>query len=413
MCGIGGYIGRSKRPKLSYELMTNIFDFLELRGTDAAGVWGTEVGKKGRVIYHKEPVRSSAFIKSDFWKSLKNVKTDMLITHARATSKGGGNASTNANNHPFVSTDKRIGMVHNGTIEEATYLRNKYETESDTDSECLLRIFEHGMDKDIKVIDQVPADIIQRINGIKDIWSYIHTGAMAVAIGERIDEHERALCLFRNEKRPLWIADLRHILGQVVFFSSPDIWYGAIANSPNLAKVCSETEKLIEVPPNQIWYMKIDKEDNVVIPDNLFKFQLETRHSGQQFVQGEFKSIKNSEVELKLITKLNEQHQIKAEDKMANSNFLNDQSDDPRNLEEELWNERRNDIEEVPDWNSIVKSTQHIDMCERIVRQANAISTMTDNLIIEGSMPQQDYDQLLTFLDTTISDLQATISLLR
>ena len=61
MCGLAGYIGSSKKPKISYELATALFDSLEIRGMDASGIWGTEPGN-GSIIYHKEPVNSSRFI---------------------------------------------------------------------------------------------------------------------------------------------------------------------------------------------------------------------------------------------------------------------------------------------------------------------------------------------------------------
>ena len=63
---------------------------------DAAGVWGTEVGD-GRVIYHKEPIRSSEFIQKDFWNSLRTIKMDLMLVHARATSTGNGHAKSNNN----------------------------------------------------------------------------------------------------------------------------------------------------------------------------------------------------------------------------------------------------------------------------------------------------------------------------
>jgi len=258
MCGIAGYIGQSKKPKLSFELLTHLFDHLETRGFDASGVWGTESGKNGRVIYHKEPIRSSDFIQKDFWKDLRKVKTNMMLVHARWKSRGNGLAATNANNHPFVSADKRIGMVHNGTLEEYKYLKDRYQILSDTDSEVLLRMFEDGLkDED---------DFDDRLNGIKDIWSVISRGAMAVAFGERVDDDRRFLYLFRNEHRPLWLADLRGLLGQIFFFSSPDIWYRAISGSNELKRVCSGTQNLIEVPTSQIWGMWIDEKHPMIPP---------------------------------------------------------------------------------------------------------------------------------------------------
>lgn len=202
MCGIAGFIGLSKKPKATYEIMTSLFDFLEFRGTDASGIWATESGKNGRVFYHKEPIKSSQFVNKDFWKKLRKPKINLLLTHARATSRGNGHASTNSNNHPFVSSDKRIGMVHNGTIDEATFLSKKYQCFSETDSEVILRIFEKGMEDKME-LEEIPDRISHRLGGIKDIWSTITEGAMAVALGEREDDSQRNLFLFRNDQRPL------------------------------------------------------------------------------------------------------------------------------------------------------------------------------------------------------------------
>ena len=151
--------------------MTGLFEFLELRGTDASGVWASEAGPEGKVYYHKEPIKSSEFIQKDFWKKVRRSKINLLLAHARATSKGNGHAKTNLNNHPFVSSDKRIGMVHNGSIDEAGFLMEKFQCQSDTDSEVILRIFENGLEEKFE-IESLPAKISERIGGIKDVWSH-------------------------------------------------------------------------------------------------------------------------------------------------------------------------------------------------------------------------------------------------
>jgi hypothetical protein len=200
-------------------------------------------------------------------------------------------------------------MVHNGTIEEADYLKNKYETVSETDSECLLRIFEHGIEKDF-TIDSVPEDIAKKIGGIKDIWSYISSGAMAVALGERVDDYNKNLFLFRNEKRPLWLADLRDMLGQIFFFSSPDIWYSAIGNNQNLKKQCWSTSKLIEIPSHEIWCLNIDYNSPTAVEDRIYRFKVEAKPTGIEFSKGDFKSIKPSQIKLSVITDLDENEKI-------------------------------------------------------------------------------------------------------
>jgi predicted glutamine amidotransferase len=409
MCGISGYIGQSKRPKLTYELITSLFDCLELRGIDASGVWGTEFGENSRVVYHKEPVRSSEFIKQDFWLKLRKIRTDMLLVHSRATSSHGGHPEFNANNHPFVSSDKRIGMVHNGTIEEADYLKNKYETVSETDSECLLRIFEHGIEKDF-TIDSVPEDIAKRIGGIKDIWSYISSGAMAVALGERVDDYNKNLFLFRNEKRPLWLADLRDILGQIFFFSSPDIWYSAIGNNQNLKKQCWSTSKLIEIPPHEIWCLNIDYNNPTAVEDRIYRFKVEAKPTGVEFSKGDFKSIKPSQIKLNVITDLDENEKILE----CDENKTQEKITPEVNHDDRLW--YRQDGEEdkdVPDWSNFNQRNDHEDLCKKITQIIKDINITADNLCMEGSMNSPDYEQLIESLEQTKCDLEGTLQIIQ
>lgn len=406
MCGIAGYIGVSKRPKISFDLITGLFDYLETRGVDAAGVWATEHGGQNRVIYHKEPVRASDFIKKKFWGHLKKIRTDVVLVHARATSSKGGNANCNANNHPFVSLDRRIGMVHNGTIEEADYLKNKFQLMSQTDSECLLRIFEHGMDSTSNQMDNVPVDISRRMNGIKDIWSYISSGAMAVALGERIDEHKRGLFLFRNEKRPLWLVDLRETLGQIFFFSTPDIWHSAIEDNPKLKETCWKSAKLIELPHHQAWYLGLDKGLSTVVEQNIFRFKLDARNTGCEFNEGDYKSIKPAQVNIKIVTKLNEKEELDL--------IVNKKKSSLNNLDEEdLWQDYEKD-RDLPDWcSSFAEKEEHEGLCKQISRIADDISVTVNNLCSEGSMNSNDYAVLLESLNQAKTDLEGTLRIVR
>jgi predicted glutamine amidotransferase len=407
MCGIAGYIGVSKKPKLSFELITGLFDYLETRGFDASGVWGTEHGGQGRIIYHKEPIRSSEFIRKDFWQRLKKIRTDMVLVHARATSSKGGNANRNINNHPFVSVDKRIGMVHNGNIDEADYLKNKYQTISQTDSECLLRIFEHGMDNKNHQMKDVPPLVSSRLSGIKDIWSYISSGAMAVALGERVDDHQRSLFLFRNEKRPLWLVDLRNLLGQIFFFSTPDIWHKAVSDTPRLQKNCWKSAKLIELPHNQAWYLGLDKDHNCVIHENVFRFKLDTKNTGVEFEQGAYKPIKPAQADLKIITVLNDDDEINLPKKHKNTSL------DMHRSDEELWTEPAEDID-VPDWNNnFAGNLEHEQICKDILRIVQDVNVTAENLCAEGSLNANDYSMLLESLNQAKTDLEGTLRILR
>lgn len=310
ICGIAGYIGKSKKPKITYELASCLFDYLELRGTDAAGIWGTEAGKKNRVIYHKEPGRSSNFIKLDIWKKLEKLKPNLLLMHARATSPGVGHASNNKNNHPFVSSDHSIGMIHNGRVSEADFLKEKYQIRSDTDSEVLLRMYEHGSEDEDEL--DIEAGAAARLKGLKDIWSLVHEGAMAVAFGEYVDPDTRYLFLFRNQHRPLWIADVRDTLGQIFFFSSPEIWYRAVASSDTLKSACESMNSLIEIPVGQVWFFKIDKDNPCVGygEDSYAKFDIDISNSSSVWEKGDFCQIKEPVHQLPIISQLDEEDRV-------------------------------------------------------------------------------------------------------
>lgn len=314
MCGICGFIGLSKKPKATFEIITNLFDYTEIRGTDASGIWATEIGEEGKVLYHKEPIRSGQFIHKEFWAKVGKFKINLLLAHARATSKGNGHARFNNNNHPFVSLDKRIGMVHNGSIDESGDLAKKYQCLSDTDSEIILRIFEKGIDSSdpeyLKAdIKEVPEWIANRLTGIKDIYGSIQRGAMAVAIGER-EKSQRNLFLFRNEKRPLWMADLREGLGQVFFFSSPEIWYRAICECSAATKAILKDQKIIEIPSEEVWVFFVDEfHPQVGEQGQCYRFELTTKQTGKH-LDDNLVPIRSPKENINIVTELNELEEV-------------------------------------------------------------------------------------------------------
>jgi hypothetical protein len=386
---------------------------LETRGFDASGVWGTESGKNGRVIYHKEPIRSSQFIQGDFWQKLKKVKTNMMLVHARWKSKGGGIAETNANNHPFVSTDRRIGMVHNGTLNEFRYLKERYQLLSDTDSEVLLRMFEHGLDEEEDNFDS-------RLDGIKDIWSVISTGAMAVAFGERVDDDKRFLYLFRNSERPLWLADLRGLLGQVFFFSSPNIWYQAVSDSPNLKKLCSGPQNLIELPTEQIWGMWLDAEHPMMAAkEQVQRYDVETTDVGKKWDAGHVRPVKKPKIVLSVLSQLDDDENVlgdkpnkKPKAQRAGYGVCgwcpDDTPDETKGSEEDTVDDFSNLTIFEPPANG---HWRHEEICKQIVDLVNSIETATNNCAIEGSCSETNYQEVLESLEQTRVDLDGTLRL--
>ena len=255
MCGIAGFIGESRDTGLSFRVLTALFEKAESRGLDASGFWMSECGSEGKVTHHKQPGRSSEYVRSKYWLSTASLKTNLAIVHARGASRGSGSPTVNKNNHPFVSETGNIALVHNGRIEPSEYeaLVQKYKVKSECDSEILLRIFESSSVYSDEFLDSYVGDCEhrRRIAGIKDIFSLINEGHMAVAIAEWLKDGERNLWLFRNEHRPLWVADARAELGQTFFFSEPSMWRHAVSACGSELKRC----KITEVPEYELWHL--------------------------------------------------------------------------------------------------------------------------------------------------------------
>lgn len=261
MCGIAGYIGVSKNPALTYKLATRLFERLESRGTDASGYYGSE---GDTIHYHKQPQRSALYVRSEPWKKLADKNCQMLIMHARGASQGMGPPDDNKNNHPFLNQEQTLALIHNGRVTDAEYaaLRRRYEVESGCDSEILMRIIV-GADAN-KAAEKFPSEppaLAARLMGLKDIFSVINHGHMAAAVAENTFEEKR-LWLFRNEHRPVWVADTRESLGQIWFCSTPDIWTAGVNSVHDLRRMPGfARHKLYDLTPKEVWLFALAGED--------------------------------------------------------------------------------------------------------------------------------------------------------
>lgn len=382
MCGIAGYIGESKKPVLTYQLITKLFEKSESRGIDAAGYWGTESGPNGRVLYHKEPGKASHFVKREMWKQVCKHNPNLLLVHARGASKGVGEPSINYNNHPFTSSDKSIGLIHNGRVDDIEYnsLKQKYGLSSQCDSEILLRIFEGGEAYSQRDLKDVFGDVdhSHRLAGIKDIFSLINEGHMAVAIGERGLNGERLLWLFRNRHRPLWIVDMRESLGQVFFVSEPTIWEDAVQECSGV-KGLAKTQKLIELPTEEVWFFKITSEQTC--PKNVQRYEVcKENYTVWQF-DGKKHTPPRRSQQFEVVTRLDETDQIIPQGQKHRPQ--------PQVVE---W-------EEFP-LNEVNKR------CDEMRDILDNICTYVEQLVQEQSISRHDFDQLVENLEQQRQDLE-------
>lgn len=234
MCGLLGFIGDSKSPEFTKQLTTSLFIRTQARGIDASGFYCAGEFGSNQIFYHKSPTPSSTFINQAEYKSIWKNKLNLGMFHCRAASQGVGLPAINQNNHPFVSHDNTKAIIHNGIIpkSEYDYFRKYYDVETKCDSEMFLRILEQN------------GNVFDNLENFLSLTDYSH---YAVCFSQIADEM-REFFLFRNEHRPLFIADLIDKLGQIYFFSTYEIFKNAIDD----IRIDLNDAKIYEIKPNRL-----------------------------------------------------------------------------------------------------------------------------------------------------------------
>lgn len=390
MCGIAGYIGKSKKTAATYQLITKLFEKSESRGIDASGYWGTEPFVDGHVIYHKEPIKSSKFVLKDVWKTVKNYNPDLLLVHARAASSGVGQPCDNQNNHPFTSEDKSLALIHNGRVDDVEYhtLKQKYELKTLCDSEILLRIIEGGEVYPEDELLNTFGDVknAHRLAGMRDVFSLINEGHMAVALGERGINGDRMLWLFRNKYRPLWIVDMRECLNQIFFVSEPNVWNDAIQECTYLSDVLY-TQKLIELPTEEIWHFQISQNNSEMI--NVEKYQVNKGNFQPWKFDGIKQLINKKPSSFHVLTELDEKDQLLPTD------------------DQEEWVEEAEEIE----WEEFPMSELDKKI-EKIIFELKNVKVCVEQLVKEQSIDRHEFDELLRNLDQFKDDIKQELGII-
>jgi len=370
LCGIAGFIGQSKIPEITCEIITQVFSRTEVRGIDAAGFWG--VDSDGTVLYHKEPRRSSELVKTDTWKDVIARPLDLFLVHARAASQGVGEPYVNRNNHPFLSTDGNLGLIHNGRITEYEILRQKYQVLSDCDSEILLRIIEAGEDYNESDFPDMEPPLSSRFMGIRDVFSLINHGHMAVALGERLDGRRR-LWLFRNRHRSLWAVDLRHSLGQIFFCSTPEIWREALSVCKPFRK-----QKLVEIPEEEVWFFEVGEKQQV---SGVSRYQVCKETICGELAKGAARPITNRPKRA-VVTRLNE------EDELPVSVKKKDKRTGPYPL------------------------TELETCCMHISESLRKVQTLAFAMAKDGTMTDCDWSSIIESMNTIKLDIDGTVRIM-
>lgn len=324
------------------------------------------------------------------WKNVKKMNPDLLLMHARAASLGVGSPKINKNNHPFVSKDCTTALIHNGRIPDIEYgqLKKQYAVSSDCDSEMFLRVFEHG---------KAPVD------GIKDIWSYMHRSHMAVAIGEHLEDSRR-LWLFRNTHRPLWLADMRDALGQVFFFSDPDIWDEATAVCQSAWNYLNKV-KLYNLSTEIIWCFNLDSFGKI----DLQKFKICIKDNVPWQTDKEKFEIKPANSKIEVISGLDENEEVQK--KTSTTELVQDAQFGT--LYNPDLSDHENDDNLFPDTSDNKKNLNKLnEQVSEIGLLLQKISLEAESLSWENLIDRDNFVELFTSLSGVEMELQGTLRLL-
>ena len=133
MCGIVGYIGE----KNSVPILMEGLKRLEYRGYDSAGI-GCLIKGKMKVIKKEGKIANLEAILPE------NLYSNIGIAHTRWATHGGVN---DANAHPQLGNKGKVAVVHNGIIDNYSFLKKILQGEgnifkSDTDTEVIAHLIE-------------------------------------------------------------------------------------------------------------------------------------------------------------------------------------------------------------------------------------------------------------------------------
>ncbi len=184
MCGIVGYIGHQQ----AYPILIKGLHRLEYRGYDSAGV--ALINSEDRLNVYK--TRGKVNDLEAFCES-KDIEGTIGIAHTRWATHGEPN---DVNAHPHYSSNGKIAIVHNGTIENYNVLKQALEQHgcvfrSETDTEVVVQLIEY-----IQSTNRCPL-----IDAVREALNQV-MGAYAIAV---IDSENPDTIIAARKSSPLVI----------------------------------------------------------------------------------------------------------------------------------------------------------------------------------------------------------------
>ena len=196
MCGIVGYIGKRR----AYDILIQGLHRLEYRGYDSSGVAMISESKELNIYKAKGKVEALEHFATN-----KDLSGTIGIAHTRWATHGEPN---DINAHPHYSQSGRLAMVHNGTIENYSVLKEAlsnhgYSFVSQTDTEVAVQLIEYIMLKNNCSLFDAVREATKRI-----------VGAYAIAI---IDKENPGQIIAARQSSPLVIG-----VGEGQYFLASD-----------------------------------------------------------------------------------------------------------------------------------------------------------------------------------------------
>lgn len=231
MCGIVGYIGN--RP--AYDILIKGLHRLEYRGYDSAGV--AMLTDDSRLNIYKTQGKVDDL---ERFCSSKALDGTTGIAHTRWATHGEPN---DVNAHPHLSRSGRIALVHNGTIENYSVLKDALEQQgcqfkSDTDTEVLVQLIEYIKDTNNCTLIEAVREALNEV-----------IGAYAIAV---IDTAEPDTIIGARKSSPLVIG-----IGKNETFLASDA-----------TPIIEYTDKVVYLNDNEIAIIKRNEPLKIITTDN-------------------------------------------------------------------------------------------------------------------------------------------------
>ncbi len=205
MCGIVGVVSQSPVNQLIYDALL----LLQHRGQDAAGI----VTQQGRKFFmHK----AKGMVRDVFrTRNMRALPGNVGLGQVRYPTAG--NAFSEEEAQPFyVNAPFGIVMVHNGNLTNAKALNQElFQTDhrhinTDSDSEVLLNVLAHELEKSTRGVSLKPADVFDAVRGvhlrIKGSYAVVALIAGHGLLAFRDPFGIRPLCVGRNADGAVMVA---------------------------------------------------------------------------------------------------------------------------------------------------------------------------------------------------------------